>query len=430
MKELTSSEVLQAFFTVFASVIYVYPLNKREPFHKRGTAVLVSLFFGVFLLKYLMPETLTATFIQQCLFLAFLSGAAYACAVLRKSAAVYVAIWGLSTERFAYSLWIALWDIFPEIYRLEMLRSLLLLLLYLLPYVLIFFTLARKMPKGGTYDIGPRQMSSAVLIWLIMEFLTLILIYTGGREQWGLVFLAILLAQFYCLTVLYVQTELFKKSALEKELLTMNLLWQQQKEQYQLTRENIELINRTCHDLKHQIKALRMMGNDDSKEKYLKELEQSVQIYDAIVKTGNEVLDTILTEKSLFCEAHGIKINCVVDGDHLGFLDPVDLYAILGNALDNAIESVSGMEDQNKRLIDLAIFTREKFLVINISNPLEGKLTFRGGLPVTTKKDKGYHGYGLRSIRHNVQQYGGYMNVSAEHGIFILKMIIPLPKEA
>ena len=82
--------------------------------------------------------------------------------------------------------------------------------------------------------------------------------------------------------MLYMQTELFKKSALEKNL-TMNLLWQQQsKDQYQLTREKVDLINRKCHDLKHQVQALRMMGNDDVREKYSKELEQSVQIYDAI----------------------------------------------------------------------------------------------------------------------------------------------------
>lgn len=292
------------------------------------------------------------------------------------------------------------------------------------------FTVARTMPKGGSYDIGPRQMISALLMVLIIECLTFALFYGGGNFHLTMYYIAVLLAEFYCLTMLYMQTELFKKSALEKEFLTMNLLWQQQRDQYQLTRENIDLINRKCHDLKHQVQALRMMGNDDVREKYLKELEQSVQIYDAMVKTGNEALDTLLTEKSLYCEAHGIKISCVVDGKSLAFLDPVDLYAILGNALDNAVEGVSGFSDKTKRLIDLAVYTRNQFLVITVSNPVEGELQFLGGLPITTKKDKGYHGFGLRSIRHTVKQYGGHINVSVEHGTFLLKMIIPLPKQA
>ena len=147
-------------------------------------------------------------------------------------------------------------------------------------------------------------------------------------------------------------------------------------------------------------------------------------------RTAQEALDTLLTEKSLYCEAHGIKISCVVDGKSLAFLDPVDLYAILGNALDNAVEGVSGFSDKTKRLIDLAVYTRNQFLVITVSNPVEGELQFLGGLPVTTKKDRGYHGFGLRSIRHTVKQYGGHINVSVEHGTFLLKMIIPLPKQA
>ena len=37
------------------------------------------------------------------------------------------------------------------------------------------------------------------------------------------------------------------------------------------------------------------------KEDYLDEIERSIQIYDSTIETGNEVLDTVLTEKSLYC---------------------------------------------------------------------------------------------------------------------------------
>ena len=87
----------------------------------------------------------------------------------------------------------------------------------------------------------------------------------------------------------------------------MNMLMKQQEEQYEITRDNIDMINQKCHDLKHQVRALRGLADDESKERYLKELEQSVEIYGAIVKTGNDVLDTILTEKSLSCQAKGIR---------------------------------------------------------------------------------------------------------------------------
>lgn len=50
---------------------------------------------------------------------------------------------------------------------------------------------------------------------------------------------------------------------------------------------------------------MRGLADDESKERYLKELEQSVEIYGAIVKTGNDVLDTILTEKEPFLSGKG-----------------------------------------------------------------------------------------------------------------------------
>ena len=429
MGELSFPQALTGIGTVLAAWIYMQPLHKREPVERRlGTSAALML-LGMILIEWLSGEEIDGMIFRQACYLALLSLTIHSCVQLKKTASVYVAIWALVTSQFVCSVWTAMIGIFPVGLAVQWKRNLLLLGLYLTVYPIIGFTVARKMPKGRTYEIGPRQIVSAVLFLMVMEFLTFMLIYGSNRERWDMYYVTIILAEFYCLTMLYVQTELFKKSALEKELLTMNLLWQQQKDQYRLTRENIDLINQKCHDLKHQVKALRQLGEGDKKEKYLRELEKSVQIYDAIVKTGNEVLDTILTEKSLYCEAHDIKISCVVDGSSLEFMDPVDLYAILGNALDNAIEEVSAISDQKKRLIDLAVFTREKFLVMNVTNPLERKLQFKGGLPVTTKTDKGYHGFGLRSIRHNVKQYGGYINISAENQTFILKMIIPLPKQ-
>ena len=206
----------------------------------------------------------------------------------------------------------------------------------------------------------------------------------------------------------------------------MNMLWKKEQEQYELSKENIALINQKCHDLKHQIRAIRYMNKEEI-DAYLNEMEESIEIYESIVKTGNEVLDTILTEKSLYCKERGITVSCVADGSQMGFINTIDLYAILGNALDNAIEAVEKFYYQEERQIDVMIYRQQQFLVINIINPMKEKLVFDEDLPRTTKADRFHHGFGLRSIRYLVKKYDGNLNVSEEDGCFSLKILIPIP---
>ena len=105
-------------------------------------------------------------------------------------------------------------------------------------------------------------------------------------------------------------------------------------------------------------------------------MEDTIHIYEAIVKTGNEVLDTILTEKSLYCKDKKIQVSCVADGNQLEFMNTVDLYALLGNAMDNAIEAVEKFREMEKRQIDVMIYRQQNFLVMNIINPIPEKLVY------------------------------------------------------
>lgn len=297
-------------------------------------------------------------------------------------------------------------------------------------YCIIGLTLARWMPENGGYDIGPRQLSAAVISFVAFQVLVLMWQSCWRAEEFLSMWKSALMMEIYCATLLYLQHETFKKSALRRELYVLNRMQAQQREQYALSKENIALINRKCHDLKHQVKAMRALFGDEKREAYLKELESAVGIYEAIAKTGNEVLDTVLTEKSLYCEANSIKSHCVADGRLLDFMDPVDLYTIFGNAMDNAIDSVKKIEQTEKRIIDVLVYQENQFLVIQIINPVEGDLSFNEeGLPITTKANNGYHGFGLKSIRHTVQRYGGFLTVKIENGCFCLRILLPLKQK-
>lgn len=338
----------------------------------------------------------------------------------RKSVILYVSIWSMLSAQVVVQIWNVLlvymnarkyWVLlaFGSIWCIFVLRH----------------TIAKWLPGQEGYDVGPRKLALSILIFIAFEVCVVNMQRDGTMElssSRNMLFMAI---QFYCITILYMQNALFQKSAMRQELDAMNLLWRQQKEQYELSKENIALINRKCHDLKHQIAAIRAMGSSEEQEKYIGELQKSLSIYDSTVRTGNEVLDTILTEKSLYCEANGIRIHCVADGKQLAFIDPVDLYTIMGNALDNAIESVQHIAEQDKRIIDVLVYVKQKFLVINIANPVEHEVRFVNGMPVTTKEKNGYHGFGTKSIRHTAEKYSGHTSFSVENGCFVVKILFP-----
>ena len=195
--------------------------------------------------------------------------------------------------------------------------------------------------------------------------------------------------------------------------------------QYEFSRENIEMINRKSHDLKHQLRALEQVS-DEERRQQLRETRKAIDFYDAVVKTGNDALDTILTEKSVYCANRNIRLSCTVHSEGLGKISLVDLYTLLGNAIDNAIESVDKLSDEGKKVISLSIQDRAQMLVIQIENYFDGTLELRDGLPVTSKADKGNHGYGVKSIRTIAQRHGGMMRISTEGQIFRLQVAIPI----
>lgn len=210
------------------------------------------------------------------------------------------------------------------------------------------------------------------------------------------------------------------------ELDVIQNILRMQYSQYRQSQESIDIINHKYHDLKHQINILRQEKNPDKKEEYLDEMEQSIKDYESMFKTGNGVLDTLLTGMSLKCARRDITFTCVADGTLLNHIYVMDICTIFGNALDNALEHVIQIDDPEKRLIHVTVSKMEEFVLIRIEDYLQDELRFDGELPETTKANKAYHGFGLKSIKYSVEKYYGTMEIKAENHWFTVNILIPL----
>lgn len=291
-----------------------------------------------------------------------------------------------------------------------------------------YLCIARHLPLDGHYGVSRRK---AIVISTIVFSIAMLLNYpvrqVTGRNPF-LYSVCMIYDLLTCAFILYSQTEQRRETDLVASLRTERRLRQQMQEQYELSRDNIEQINRKCHNLKHQLAALRFVSSSEERDAGLQEMERAVMIYDAVAKTGNEVLDTVLTQKSLTCEENQISWTCMADGTALNHIAPVDLYTLFGNALDNAIESSCRIADPDKRNVSVTVQRQHGTAFIQVENYYEGTIRMEDGLPVTTKEDTCNHGYGVRSIREIASRYGGTMDIAAEDELFVLSILLPLPK--
>lgn len=232
------------------------------------------------------------------------------------------------------------------------------------------------------------------------------------------------------LAVLYAFQSRISEYLAEKEISAIQTVLKSQYEQYRNFQESIEMVHIKYHDLKHQIEGLRAEKDMKKRTEWLDALEQELETAEFVNKTGNYVLDTILEAKIFLAKKDKIRMTCVIDGTLLNFMHVRDICTIFGNALDNAIECVAGIEDMEKRMIHMSVTAQKKFVLIQIENYCEQDPKFEEGkFPQTTKTDKGNHGFGLKSIQYTVEKYGGSMQVGMENHWFGLRILFPVEQD-
>ena len=303
-----------------------------------------------------------------------------------------------------------------------------LLIVYVIIYTIVFVIFNERINKDEAKMSNFSIVLISGLILLIDIIINSIIIYSDkfkGKEVSIIICVYNILC---CLMVLFLLFNILNIKQLKTELTITSQLLNKAEAQYKQNKENVDLINIKCHDLKHQIRNFGNKANISNEA--VKELENIINIYDSNIKTNNDALDLILTEKSLLCQKKNISLKCVADCSKLNFIAEADLYSLFGNMIDNAIEAVTKLEDVNKRSISLIVRNALSCTSIFISNYYEGKINLDyNGIPKTTKVNNGYHGYGLKSIKLIVEKYHGDFKIDIKDNIFIIQILFTEQKQ-
>lgn len=178
------------------------------------------------------------------------------------------------------------------------------------------------------------------------------------------------------------------------------------------------------HNHLQKLKAHLAMGQIGEAERYLNELEGDLDSIQVKYTTGNVSLDAILNSKLSIAEKEGIRINCKAEtGENLAVGD-IDLCVIMGNLIDNAVESCRKMPEGAERFLRIYLCIRRRQLYIAVTNSTGEVIRKLDAEYISNKR--GDHGHGLKRIDLVVEKYSGYIRRANEPGVFSTEIMLPL----
>ena len=199
-------------------------------------------------------------------------------------------------------------------------------------------------------------------------------------------------------------------------------------EQAELLERDYTAINRAYqvnarlfHDFHNHIGVLRQFLIHEKygdAVRYLDELQAPVQNLTATVWTGDETADYLINSKTAAAEAADIRFQAQVEFPRHTNIRSVDLCAILGNLLDNAIEAARQAPERSERTVSLTIRRIHQMLVIKVENSFAAAPVQENGELKTTKTEGGLHGWGLKSAQTAAEKYDGMVQTSVSGEIF------------
>lgn len=186
-----------------------------------------------------------------------------------------------------------------------------------------------------------------------------------------------------------------------------------------------ERVRSIYHDMKNHLLVLQAQESHSREVgEAIVKLKEEIEDYEAYYHTGNDFLDIIIRDKLRKAHERQIDFQAAIRFEAGGFIEPLDISTIFGNALDNAIEASEKLAD-SLRLITAKASRIHDMLVIAVENntlldlPSDAK---------TSKEDTFLHGFGIANIRKTAEKYDGQCMVKAGGGKFILKVMIPIPE--
>lgn len=313
--------------------------------------------------------------------------------------------------------------------------------IFTLLYILILSTFIFTLISIGIKTICLSRLQKIVAITIsitciIIEQMDLIAIINLTTSK-GLsininIFIFFLVFFLYFCLMFYIYNLGIEKEKNE-QLMTDRFISKMNQIQYEQIISSTESLRAIKHDIANHLETLSLLikSNEYAKAtEYLNTIFAKLSINHKLVSTGNIPVDCIISNKYTLANANDIAFDYTIHLPKKLPLDDVSICSLLGNILDNAIESCQKITSLKKRYISLIIRPFNNMLLITITNSSIGDYKFsNSGIFLTTKQkrtDSSYHGIGIKQICKIVKENNGFIRFSPESDSFTLEIMIPL----
>ena len=221
----------------------------------------------------------------------------------------------------------------------------------------------------------------------------------------------------------YIQLRILKREE-DKTVIYQNELLKKQVDETEALYTTMRGWRHDYHNHLQSLKSYLHLNQFDQMENYLNDLEKDLDSIDRTYKSGNLQLDAILNAKLAIAKNKEIAIKCDAVMPKEVAVSDIDLCVILGNLLDNAIESCCKLSNTEDRFLRIYIARMKGQLYLSVMNATNEAVRIRTDEYFTNKR--GDHGHGLRRVDQTVKKYNGYINRQNEPGVFATEILLPL----
>ena len=291
-----------------------------------------------------------------------------------------------------------------------------------LGYWAVMCLLARKLLPGRRYDLPGKFWNLLILLSVpVLGMLGALVVFSSLEVEnpWLDVSVSLLCMLYWTGMILTVHV-LGRQQELERS----EHFYQMRQQYYNAMEQQQKEVRRLRHDMKNHLTALSGLSGQE-REAYLAEILNAPAFSPGRTYCENKTANVVLCAKAdqALAQETVFEANTAIP-DPIS-VDPMDLCALLGNVLDNALEATARLP-ADQRHISLSARVEKGLFAVRVSNTylflergIDGKLS-------TLKKDRKNHGYGLASVEEIVERYGGRLEYEAKEKEFELFFYLPV----